>query len=83
MPSGVAGVNRLRVVSGSSTGVRLIVGRWVPVSETSGRMDVNVLKMTLELLGFGERKNGRASAVASTSYWAAMDATSSRAALSL
>src|SRR5262249_21725559 len=69
------GVRYRWIASPVSPGTRVMVGRFEPVTETSGRILVNVRKTTLALLGLGARKNGLASAVPSSSYWAAMDET--------
>src|SRR6516162_6220088 len=56
------GVRNRRIASPLSEGTSVMVGRLAPLIETSGRTDVNVLKITLLLLGLGARKKGRASA---------------------
>src|SRR5262249_30792879 len=69
------GVRNSRICSDSLPGMSVMVGRFAPSTRRSGRIDVNVLKITLLLLGLGARKNGRASAVPDNSYCAAMDET--------
>jgi hypothetical protein len=69
------GVRNCRISSLELAGTRLMVGRLAPDTSTSGRIEVNVLKMTLLLLGLGAMKKGRASAWPASSYWAAMEVT--------
>ncbi|MFO0889692.1 MAG: hypothetical protein U0790_11205 [Isosphaeraceae bacterium] len=60
--SGATGVKNRRTASPLLLGIRVIVGRFAPLRLRSGRIEVNVRKITLLLLGFGAMKNGRASA---------------------
>src|SRR5690606_6643825 len=68
------GVRNWRMVDASSWGSRLTVGLSAPLSEANGRIAEKV--RNTPLLGLGASKNGRASAVADSSYWAAIAATS-------
>jgi hypothetical protein len=75
MDSGVIGVSDRRTGSLSFDGINVIVGRFAPLTFRSGRIEVNVLKMTLLLLGLGATKNGLASAPPPSSYWVAIEET--------
>lgn len=60
-----------------------MVGRLAPLTARSGKIDVNVLKTMLLLLGLGAMKKGRASADPVSSYWVAIDETLSSSGTSL
>ena len=69
------GVRNRWTASPVSPGTSVMVGRFAPLTLTSGRILVNVRKTMLLLLGFGAMKNGLASAPPSSSYCAAIDET--------
>src|SRR5208282_4942773 len=63
------GVRKRWIVSPLSPGTSVMVGRLAPLTERSGRIEVNVRKMMLLLLlGLGATKNGLASAAPASSY---------------
>ena len=72
--SAVIGVRNRWTASPVSPGTRVRVGRLAPLTTASGRIRANGWKMP-ELVGFGEAKNGRASAPPFSSYCAAIEET--------
>ena len=66
------GVRNRRIAS-LLAGMRVMVGRFAPLTATSGNTEVNVWKGWLP--GFGATKNGRASAAPDNSYCAAIEET--------
>ena len=77
------GVRNRRTVSLLSAGTSVMVGRLAPLTLRSGRIEVNVRKITLLLLGLGAMKKGLASAEPASSYWVAIDETLSSKGISL
>ena len=80
-PVECGGGKRPRIVSGSSRGVRLMVGRFAGAPSHVGQNSREVLENSSA--GLGDSKNGLTPRSAVNSYWAAIDATSSRVGLSL
>src|SRR5271157_4215967 len=62
------GVRKRWIVSPLSPGTSVMVGRLAPLTERSGKIEVNVRKTILLLLGLGAMKKGRASAAPASSY---------------
>src|SRR6476620_9844686 len=56
---------------------------FIAPNPSNSKIDVNVLKMILLLLGLGEMKKGLASAESASSYWVAIDETLSSNGISL
>jgi hypothetical protein len=68
------GVRNRWTASPLSPGTKVMVGRFAPLTVASGRTRENGWK-TPAFVGFGEAKNGRASAPPFSSYCAAIDET--------